>query len=468
MGWTGWSEKLAGTTQHPLATVVFKDKMHVFGIGVNDKTVWVKSSADGENWGDWANFEKQTDAPVTPVVFDDVLFVFAKELDDKISVRSKARTGGWSEWKPFNGTSKTALGAAVFHGVLYVFKTRSNNEVDFRFRAKGGAWTDWKPFGAQSDVPVTPVKFDNRLYVFGKGMDDQVYQRSRGETGDWNVWQPLGATTNGAIAATVFAGDLHIFATGLNDQHIYSMMVGRNNHWSNWYPVTPVNVKTPSALAAETFKDRLHLFMRNSNSTILTQRMVVYDLPFEPDGQWHSGGNWDTRGHGKKLDLPVKVVVTVLGEQSFDYDFSHPVGANIHAVRGGQVIFLENHEGQANPGGGAPSHPDDYEPWGTCIHIRHPDGSASAYMHLKFNSIKPGVVCGANVAKGQILALSGHTGHSGNPHLHFGLQSFATFPGDCTSKPSQPSHVIKKGPHIPVYFKARGGEPYRPPRGDTR
>ena len=131
MGWTVWSDKLAGTTHHALASVVFKNKMHVFAVGVNDKTIWVKSSGDGEHWGEWQNFEKQTDAAVTPVVFDDVLFVFAKELDYKISVRSKARTGGWSAWESFNGTSKTALAAAAFHSVLYVFKTRSNNQVDF-------------------------------------------------------------------------------------------------------------------------------------------------------------------------------------------------------------------------------------------------------------------------------------------------------------------------------------------------
>ena len=86
--------------------------MHVFAVGVNDKTIWVKSSGDGENWGEWQNFEKQTDAAVTPVVFDDVLFVFAKELDYKISVRSKARTGGWSAWESFNGTSKTAFSSS--------------------------------------------------------------------------------------------------------------------------------------------------------------------------------------------------------------------------------------------------------------------------------------------------------------------------------------------------------------------
>lgn len=49
--------------------------------------------------------------------------------------------------------------------------------------------------------------------------------------------------------------------------------------------------------------------------------------------------------------------------------------------------------------------------------------------------------------------------------LTVGMHSFETWPSDCTSKPS---NGIKQGPHIPVYFKARGGAPYRPPAGDTR
>lgn len=453
MGWTGWSDKLDGKTQHALASVVFKKKMHVFAVGVDDKTVWVKSTADGENWGEWHNFEKQTDRAVTPVVFDDALFVFAKGLDNNISVRAKARTGGWSDWESFGGTSKTAVAAAVFHGVLYVFKTRPNNEIDYRFRPIGGEWTDWITFGGKSDVPVTPVKFDNRLYVFAKGMDDQIYHASKTATGEWGGWQQMGGATNRAVAAVDYVGDLHIFARGL-DQHVYSAMVGRNNKWSGWYPVTPVDAETPTAVTAETFNDRLHLFMPSNNSTIMTQRMRVYDLPFDLDGQWQSGGNWDTGGHGG-----------VLGEQAFDYDIGHPVGGNVRAVRAGQVIFLENHVGQATPPTGPPTDPSDYQPWGTCIHIRHEDGSASAYMHLKFDSIKSDVVCGANVAKGQILALSGHTGQSGGPHLHFGLQSFATFPNDCQW---QDPPASQQGPHIPVYFKDPDGKPYRPPAGDIR
>lgn len=452
MGWTGWTDTLTGTTSMALATVVFDGKLHVFATGIDDKKIYVKSSSNGKDWGNWDAFGGTTDAPVAPAVFGNVLHVFAKGLsDDKVYVRQRAKRGAWTDWKPFGGTTDVALSAATFNEVLYVFaKGLSDNKVYFRAKAKVGAWTDWEPFGGTTDVPVTPVAFRNRLYVFAKGLDDdKIYQRSRGPSGDWNAWQEIGGSTETAVAAVVFAGDLHLFSKGQSDNHVYSLLVGNNNNWSPWYPVTPVDATISTAVAAANFKDTLHLFAVGvSDRKVYTQRVVVYDLPFDLDGTWVSGGNWDTGGHGP-------------GEQAFDYDFGHPEGGNVRAVRSGKVILLENHSEQVTPGD--TSSDPNFAGYGTVLHIRHDDGSVSAYLHLKFNSIRAGVVCGGTVEKGQVIALSGHTGISHSPHLHFGMQSFARFGADCRA-----SATSAKGMHIPVYFKARGGKPYRPPLGDAR
>jgi murein DD-endopeptidase MepM/ murein hydrolase activator NlpD len=52
---------------------------------------------------------------------------------------------------------------------------------------------------------------------------------------------------------------------------------------------------------------------------------------------------------------------------------------------------------------------------GNQLIVEHPDGSRSGFAHL--NSYK--VKVGDNILKGQLIALSGNTGNSSGPHLHF-------------------------------------------------
>jgi murein DD-endopeptidase MepM/ murein hydrolase activator NlpD len=49
--------------------------------------------------------------------------------------------------------------------------------------------------------------------------------------------------------------------------------------------------------------------------------------------------------------------------------------------------------------------------------VKHDDGTAAAYLHL--NSPYTGVKKGTRVELGQPIALSGSTGWSTGPHLHF-------------------------------------------------
>ncbi len=57
--------------------------------------------------------------------------------------------------------------------------------------------------------------------------------------------------------------------------------------------------------------------------------------------------------------------------------------------------------------------------YGNEVTLAHADGTLSRYAHLS----KVLVVPGAGVAAGDVLALSGNTGHSTGPHLHFELRS---------------------------------------------
>lgn len=57
--------------------------------------------------------------------------------------------------------------------------------------------------------------------------------------------------------------------------------------------------------------------------------------------------------------------------------------------------------------------------YGNYIDINHGDGTMTRYAHLKYGGISGSVYYGAKVVQGQAIALSGNTGTSTGPHLHY-------------------------------------------------
>ena len=90
-------------------------------------------------------------------------------------------------------------------------------------------------------------------------------------------------------------------------------------------------------------------------------------------------------------------------------DIAMPEGTPIVAARGGMVVKIENHQ----TGRGE-------NPSGNFVRILHDDGTMGVYLHLMRNSVK--VREGQLVGVGDKLALSGNTGNSTGPHLHFVVQ----------------------------------------------
>jgi hypothetical protein len=161
--------------------------------------------------------------------------------------------------------------------------------------------------------------------------------------------------------------------------------------------------------------------------------MTIYRLPFDDDDKWQflGLGNWDDPASG--------------GHQHYAFDFRHPVGGVVRAARDGVVAFVENHDGNIPAGDNVPG-------YGTAILIRHIDSTVADYEHLKFNS--PKVVKGQYVLQGEIIALSGNTGNSHDPHLHFGLSMFWNSDSD-------------RGPGVPIQFEDKNHVAWRPFIGDA-
>ena len=94
-------------------------------------------------------------------------------------------------------------------------------------------------------------------------------------------------------------------------------------------------------------------------------------------------------------------------------DIAMPVGTPILAAKSGTVLDMrDSYDGHsANPADRARTN---------YIRLLHSDGTMTLYAHLKAQSgvVRPG----QHVKAGQLLALSGNTGYSTGPHLHFAVQ----------------------------------------------
>jgi murein DD-endopeptidase MepM/ murein hydrolase activator NlpD len=121
----------------------------------------------------------------------------------------------------------------------------------------------------------------------------------------------------------------------------------------------------------------------------------VYGLPFE-NGKAHFlvQGYFGKYSHKERAAL----------------DFKMKKGTKILAARDGVVTRVKE---DGNKGGWNRK----YRQYGNNIIIQHADNSRSGYWHLQKDGVLVNV--GDTVKKGQVIALSGNTGYTAFPHLHF-------------------------------------------------
>ena len=79
-------------------------------------------------------------------------------------------------------------------------------------------------------------------------------------------------------------------------------------------------------------------------------------------------------------------------------DLQAKTGTSVYASAGGKVVLASWYYG-----------------YGNCIVIDHGNGIKTRYAHLSSYKVK----VGDTVSRGQLIALSGNTGNSTGPHLHF-------------------------------------------------
>ncbi|MFI9586491.1 M23 family metallopeptidase [Streptomyces sp. NPDC052236] len=92
-------------------------------------------------------------------------------------------------------------------------------------------------------------------------------------------------------------------------------------------------------------------------------------------------------------------------------DFAVPVGTKVAAASGGTVV-------KSGPGGAG-----DGAAYGNAVVIKHDNNTYTQYAHLSRVDVYPG----QTVKTGQKIALSGNTGNSSGPHLHFEVRTNANY-----------------------------------------
>jgi len=123
-----------------------------------------------------------------------------------------------------------------------------------------------------------------------------------------------------------------------------------------------------------------------------------YSLPF-PRGKSYrlTQGNNTSFTHNDRIS-------------KYAFDFSMPIGSSVTAARGGSVGYVVERFSK----GGEDS---TYFDKSNRIMLCHDDGTVAVYAHLKHKGSLVNV--GDEVFAGQPIGLSGNTGFTTSPHLHF-------------------------------------------------
>lgn len=126
----------------------------------------------------------------------------------------------------------------------------------------------------------------------------------------------------------------------------------------------------------------------------------VYALPFE-----NNKAHLLVQGYFGKYSHKERVAL----------DFKMKSGTKVLAARDGVIIRIKE---DGSRGGTKREYRSD----GNNIIIQHFDNSRSGYWHLQQNGVM--VHVGDTVKRGQLIGLSGNTGYTAFPHLHFIVWKF--------------------------------------------
>jgi murein DD-endopeptidase MepM/ murein hydrolase activator NlpD len=135
------------------------------------------------------------------------------------------------------------------------------------------------------------------------------------------------------------------------------------------------------------------------SATAVPDASFVYLLPYAPGSSFVVSQGY----HGK---------FSHTGPDEYAIDWRMPVGTPVYAAREGLVVQSKDDMDQGGPD-------RKFETSANFILVEHSDGTMGIYGHLKQGGNQ--VKVGDRVKAGDFIGLSGNTGFSNGPHLHFAI-----------------------------------------------
>ena len=174
---------------------------------------------------------------------------------------------------------------------------------------------------------------------------------------------------------------------GKEDEMSYLVRVSAAHYPFSTIKVAPAFVEPPKEVeplitAADTAKKQ---------AFATTDPNPLWSGSFQPPAEAQTSGVFGTS----------RIVNGKQQSQHKGLDFRANIGTPVHATNAGTVILAR---------------PLYFE--GNCVMLDHGQGLITVYMHLSEFKVKEG----DKVAAGQLIALSGGTGRSTGPHLHFAVR----------------------------------------------
>ncbi len=254
-------------------------------------------------------------------------------------------------------------------------------------------------------------ELDERSYVFSQKMHDEyrAYQEVLRKAEALKLRQLLVAKRKGGVIvyAHEAKGDIDFYIENLFEMHVSATL-----HMDDIQGYT-TETDLPFRFILRPKQKIKALHLKNSdvnkhvgsfNSHISWVKgsvhakhdaAFIYALPFQKSHKVSQGFNGNTSHKGNA---------------KYAIDFAMDNGTPVYAARGGKVVeIVQEHtkHGMAL----------SMRRFANYVIVEHEDKTLGRYFHLQHNGVK--VHLGDTVEQGQLIALSGNTGRTSGPHLHF-------------------------------------------------